>query len=267
MAAIDKIAPYRNKQTKGNTQKWFDSEVLEKLNARDKLFKKFKKSILNIDRELFEKAKYEASKLVTTKKQAFFKEKLSETIVQPKELWESLKSLGMPNKTEISNFNAIEQRTTLTHDIRSISIVFKNLFSNLAEPLLIKLPKPSDKYNLKSLIQCYSSFEITADFCLIGTTEKQVLKIMQDIKISKGAAVDKLSGKFLKDGADIQAKPVSALCNLSVSQGVFPSASKVSKLKPIFKKGKKTDPPNYRLASLLPVISKTTEKVVHDQTN
>ena len=102
--------------------------------------------------------------MVTTKKQAFFKEKLSETIVQPKELWESLKSLGMPDKTEISNFNAIEQRTTLTHDIRSISIVFKNLFSNLAEPLLIKLPKPSDKHNLKSLIQCYSSFEITADF-------------------------------------------------------------------------------------------------------
>ena len=55
MAAIDKIAPYRNKRTKGNTQKWIDSEVLEKLNARDKLFKKFKKSILNIDRELCKK--------------------------------------------------------------------------------------------------------------------------------------------------------------------------------------------------------------------
>ena len=39
---IDKIAPYRNKRIKVNTQKWFDSKVLEKLNARDKLFKKFK---------------------------------------------------------------------------------------------------------------------------------------------------------------------------------------------------------------------------------
>ena len=34
--------------------------------------------------------------------------------------------------------------------------------------------------------------------------------------------------------------------NLSVSQGVFPSACKVVKLKPIFKKGKKTDSSNYR---------------------
>ena len=32
------------------------------------------------------------------KKEAFCKEKLSETIDKPKELWESLKSLGMPKK-------------------------------------------------------------------------------------------------------------------------------------------------------------------------
>ena len=31
--------------------------------------------------------------------------------------------------------------------------------------------------------------------------------------------------------------------------------------------GKKTDPSNYRLISLLPVISKIIEKVVHEQTN
>ena len=92
MTVIDKIAPYRNKRIKGNTQKWFDSEVLEKLNARDKLFKKVKKSRLNIDKELYKKAKYDASKLITTKKQAFFKEKLSETIGKPEELREYFNS-------------------------------------------------------------------------------------------------------------------------------------------------------------------------------
>ena len=83
MNIVDKIASYRNKWIKENTQKWVDSEVWEKLNARDKLFKKFKKSRLNIDKELYKKAKYDASKLITTKKQAFFKEKLSEMIGKP----------------------------------------------------------------------------------------------------------------------------------------------------------------------------------------
>ena len=149
MTVTDKITPYRIKRVKGNTQKWFDSEVLEKLNAREKFFKKFKKSRLNIDKELYQKAKYDASKLITTKKQAFFKEKLSETNGKPKELWESLKSLGMPNKTVISNFNATEQGNTLTHDTRSISNIFKNFFSNLVKSLFVKLPKPPDMYNLK----------------------------------------------------------------------------------------------------------------------
>ena len=81
---IDKIAPYRNERLEGNTQKWFDSEVLEKLNAKDKLFKKFKKSRVNIDKELYQKSKYDVSKLITTKKQAFFKEKLSERLVNLK---------------------------------------------------------------------------------------------------------------------------------------------------------------------------------------
>ena len=96
------------------------------------------------------------------------------------------------------------------------SKIFKNFFSNLVESLLIKLLKP-DKYILKSIIEYYSSFAITADFCLVGTTEKQIFKIMQDIKSSKTAGVDKLSERFLKDWADILAKPVSALCYLSVS--------------------------------------------------
>ena len=115
MTVIDKIASYKSKRVKGNTQKWFDGEVLEKLNLRNKLFKKFKKSRLHIDKELYKISKYDALKLIASKKkQAFFEEKLSETIGKPKELWESLKALGMPNKTVISNFSAIEENDTLT---------------------------------------------------------------------------------------------------------------------------------------------------------
>ena len=166
--------------------------------------------------------------MITIKKQAFFKEKLSETIGKSKELWESLKSRGVPNKTVISNFNAIKQDNTLTRDTRSIWKIFENFISNLVESLLIKLPKPPVKYNLKPAIQYYSSLAITTHFCLVETTEKQVLKIKQDIKSFKAAGEDKLLvGRLLNDGADILAKLVPVLCNLSISRRVFPSASKV----------------------------------------
>ena len=56
---IDKIAHYKSKRVKGNTQKRVDGEVLEKLNLRNKLFKKFKKSRLHIDKELNKKSKHD----------------------------------------------------------------------------------------------------------------------------------------------------------------------------------------------------------------
>ena len=68
MAVIDKIAPYKSKRVKGNTQKRVGGEVLEKLNLRSKFFKKFKKSRLHIDKELNEKSKYDALKLIALKK-------------------------------------------------------------------------------------------------------------------------------------------------------------------------------------------------------
>ena len=137
---------------KVNTQKWFDDEVLEKVNSRDKLFQRFKKSRLHNDKELFKKVKHEALKLIATKKKAFVKEKISESIGKPKELWESLRYLGMPNKTLISNFNVMEDNDTLTYDTCSISTVFKNFFLSLAKSLLIKLPNPGDEDDLKSVI-------------------------------------------------------------------------------------------------------------------
>ena len=53
MSVIDKLAPFKTKRVKGNSQEWFDGEVLESIALRDKLFKKFKHSKLNVDKEIY----------------------------------------------------------------------------------------------------------------------------------------------------------------------------------------------------------------------
>ena len=173
----------------------------------------------------------------------------------------------MLQKTLISNFNAFESNNALTFDKKTIANIFKDFFSHLAESLLIKLSNAPNKYNIESVFQYYSKFIIEKPFHLSITSQEEVFKIIQNIDISKAAGIDNLSGKFLKDGAEILAKPLSEICNLSITSRTFPNACKVAKLKPIFKKGKKTDPSNYRPISLLPLISKVLERVIHDQTN
>ena len=120
---------------------------------------------------------------------------------------------------------------------------------------------------LESVFLYYSNFAIPELFHIKSTSEENVFKIMENIEIFEASGIDKLPGRFLKGGVKILSKPISEICNLSISHGIFPNASKVSKLKPIFKKGKKLDPSNYRPISLLPLISKILGKVAHDQAN
>ena len=104
-------------------------------------------------------------------------------------------------------------------------------------------------------------------FHLTYTTEIDIEIILRSTNVRKAAGIDDLSGRFLKDGSRVLSKPISELCNLSIKLGSFPDACKIAKLKPLFKKGSKTNPSNYRPISLLPLISKIIEKLIHEQTS
>ena len=97
-AVVDNISHCETNRVKANTQKWFDGNVLGNINTKDNLFKRFKKSRLHIDKELYRKAKYNALKFITAKKRAFFDDKLSECIGKLKELWEALNVLACRRK-------------------------------------------------------------------------------------------------------------------------------------------------------------------------
>ena len=102
---------------------------------------------------------------------------------------------------------------------------------------------------------------------LASVSENSILTISKGFQVSKAAGTDSLSGRFLKDTAKVLYKPVSDLCNLSITSEKFPDICKLAKLKPLYKKGSLTEPCSYRPISLLPVISKVIEKVIHDQSN
>lgn len=74
-------------------------------------------------------------------------------------------------------------------------------------------------------------------------------------------------GKFLRDDTVVLARPIYQLCNLSNKRNYFQRGCQIAKLKPLFKKRSKTDPQNDHPISLLPLLSKITERIVHDQTD
>ena len=117
-----------------------------------------------------------------------------------------------------------------------------------------------------SIAQYYGYLGLTKKFDLLPTEKDYILEILRDIDTSKAAGIDMLPGRFLKDGADVLAKPVTDICNLLISLNKFPRAFRLVKVKPIFKKGRKTNVLNYRTVSLLRILSKVIENVVQEQT-
>ena len=103
----------------------------------------------------------------------------------------------------------------------------------------------SNKYCVLSVAQYYSHLGLTKNFYLLPTEKDYVLTILIDIDTSKAAGIGRLPGRFLKNVSDVLAKPVTNICNLSISLNKFPRVFKLAKVKPIFKRGQKTNISNY----------------------
>ena len=65
------------------------------------------------------------------------------------------------------------------------------------------------------------------------------------MNIDKAAGINNLSGKCLKDGTNILAKPISKICNLSIKYPILLTDNQVAKLKSLHKKGSTTLSRNY----------------------
>ena len=155
-----------------------------------------------------------------------------------------------PKKFQLFKINIIEDNKRLKYDLKSVTQTFTKFYSNLAECLLENLPNSPNKFDMNSAHLDKKKVQLKDRFNLNLTTKNKVLEILQFIDISEAAGIDKICGRFLKDVANILAKPIAEICNTSISSGLFPSDCKIAKLKPLYKKGYKTSPENLRLISL-----------------
>ena len=174
---------------------------MDEIKNRDKLFKKFKKSKLYIEKDIYDVAKCKVRKMVFNKKRSFFENKLSESIGKPKDLWKALKLLGLPHKFCFCKVSALEINNTVEHDGNSVLGSLKNYYSTLAENLVKLLPKARNKYSFNTVTKYYAHMIQGYHFNLTSLSKNLILTILESTRVSKVAGLDSLSGCFVKDGA------------------------------------------------------------------
>ena len=125
----------------------------------------------------------------------------------------------------------------------TISNAFNSYFSSAAENLLIKHfsgkniinNKDSVSYLLQNFRQSFSVMKLR------NTTTYEIEKIIHYLKCKNSYGYDEISRRILKASTPYVLSPLTCIFNKILSTGIFPDRLKFSEVKPLYKKGDKTE--------------------------
>ena len=227
---------------------WFSATARGALRAKEAAFRRLRRNPTAETREDF------------SRKRKYFKDASAQcysdylcSLVEnfktnPKKYWSFLKCFN--RKGSVSP--VLRDGTRLvTEDSSRASLLNDAFASKFCDPTVTVYPHAPD-------------YDIPA-FNNVRVSQDKVHLILKSINASKACGPDNLSARIIHECAGELSVPVSKLCALSLRRGVFPKRWKQANIVPIFKKGDKKAPDNYRSVSLLPLFGKVLERVVYDE--
>ena len=145
---------------------------------------------------------------------------------------------------------------------------FNNYFSSIAKNINsthtnLSNYKPHDTTPLHYLFQSFKA--PFPNINLKSSLTKDVENVIKSLKPKNAYGYDGISTKLLKISSAFIISPLTYICNKSISLGIFPDRLKYAVVKPVFKKGDRSNITNYRPISMLSSFSKVFEKIMFKQ--
>ena len=256
---LDKHTPI--KKIGKRKQKLLDKQylsigILNSIKKKHKLFYLYRKTKKLEDYNQYKSYKNVLNKLLHKAKEHHYK-KMFDKPLNMKSTWSNIKKL-LNNNNKQHKISSIKSETGLVLENDSdISNAFNQFFCTIANKIGEDIPNQSDKH--KSYLKNPNVRSIFLYQCNI----EEIKKIIKSLDSQKSVQVNDIPISLLKRIC-ISVSPI--LCNLinnCLKNGTFPDKLKTAIVTPIYKDGDCKLLTNYRPISLLPVISKIYEKVIH----
>ena len=136
-------------------------------------------------------------KLIKQTKKEFYETKLTENSGKPKELWQTLKTMGLPSKKGSLTKICLEKDSITDFDDKKNPNIFRNFYNSLAHDLLNNLPPAPMRFDLPSVHQYYEkTLKLPrSNFKFDFVSEDYILKFLKNKNEGKAAGIDNLSQK------------------------------------------------------------------------
>ena len=208
-----------------------------------------------LDRNFYNNYRNTLTSTIRRAKNDHFQSSLTAANNDPYKMWKIIGNLTNKNKS-FSNIKELNcSNGTTTNDPRLISETFNNHFINSVTALKNDLP---DSSNMPSFDNFPSNDQ---SIFLSPTTSNEVVKIISSFD-NKSTSLDDLPFKILKLVAAHIAPILARIYNIMIESGVYPSSLKSARVTPVFKKGDRLNPTNYRPISVLKSINKIFERLL-----
>ena len=238
---------------------WISSGIIHSIHTKHRLFKKYKEN-----HSVYRKHKYTRYKNILTAvirkaKELYFSDQINNCKNDKGGMWKVLSAILKKSNCEHTT-DSFLSGDIIVQDKKAIVEDFNNYFASVANDLVSKIP--ASNINASDFLQ---NLKVSHTLFLFPTTHAEIMLIINYLKNGKSAGYDNITSNVLKQIANTVIEPLTYLINLSFVSGVFPSELKVAKIIPIHKAGDRNKYTNYRPISLLPVISKLIERLIHNR--
>ena len=258
---LTKVKFNKYKHKKNN---WITVGILQSIRYRDKLYKKVKTAVNDSESFILKHNLRVYSNIlkisIRNAKRTFYKDKFNKFRNSSKDTWKTINDVLNKNSSKgIPDF-MLDHDNTKVHDKETIANMFNEYFNQIGAKMASKFTVQGCKSHNE-----YMHTNVNTNFQFSYVAEPDLKKIITNLNAKTSSGYDAISSILLKKIEPLIVGPLAIIINQSLQTGVFPSKLKIAKIIPIHTKDNCHVIDNYRPISLLPVISKVIEKVVHNQ--
>ncbi|MEL7079500.1 MAG: reverse transcriptase family protein, partial [Cyanobacteria bacterium J06582_2] len=236
---IEKNIPV--KVTKQNSLPWVTNRIRRLIRRRDKAHKKSK---ITGNTSNWKKLQAKITKEVKVAREKYLKISLENAKENPKKFWKYIKSV----KKEAQHIPALKYNANLIETSKEKANTFNDQFTKIftkqifdTVPLNIpRIPKMD----------------------AINVTSEGVFRLLKNLNGNKAAGPDEIHPKLLGEISSEFTPILTHFFKQSLATNSVPSVWETATICPLFKKGDRSDPANYRPVSLTSIVCKMLEHII-----